>query len=68
VVKGRAINLIYGDSGPSGNVKANLGDLIVLVQKVSRAYMRVIRLRIAETRKALGTTGEDTEDKEKETS
>jgi hypothetical protein len=50
-------------------VKANLGDLIVLVQKVSRAYMRVIRLRIAETRKALGTTGEDTEeDTEKETS
>jgi Type II secretion system (T2SS), protein E, N-terminal domain len=60
MVKGRAINLIYGDSGPAGNVKANLGDLIVLVQKVSRAYLRVIRLRIAETRRALGTAkGED---------
>lgn len=56
VVKGRAVNLIYGDSGPAGNVKANLGDLIVLAQKVSRAYLRVIRLRIAETRKALGRT------------
>jgi hypothetical protein len=67
VVKGRAINLIYGDSGPAGNVKANLGDLMVLVQKVSKAYLRVIRLRIAETRKALGV-GEDGEDRERETS
>jgi hypothetical protein len=61
VVKGRAVNLIYGDSGPTGNVKANLGDLIVLAQKVSRAYLRIIRHRIAETRKAMGIT----EDKEK---
>jgi hypothetical protein len=61
VVKSRTINIVYGDSGPAGNVKANLGDLIVLAQKVSRAYMRVIRLRIAETRKALGhpVTGDE---------
>jgi hypothetical protein len=69
VMKGRTVNLIYGDSGPAGNVKANLGDLIVLAQKVSRAYLRVIRLRIAETRKAMGEPPgpemEEEEEKEK---
>ena len=53
VVKGRAVNLIYGDSGPAGNVKANLGELMVLAHKVSRAYLRLIRHRIAESRKAM---------------
>jgi hypothetical protein len=66
VVKGRAVNLIYGDSGPAGNVKANLGELMVLAQKVSRAYLRIIRQRIAETRKALGTAEGDKEPKEEE--
>jgi hypothetical protein len=51
-VKGRVVNLVFGDSGASGNVKANMGDLLVLIQKVSRAYMRIIRKRLAETRKA----------------
>jgi hypothetical protein len=60
VVKGRAVNLIYGDSGPAGNVKANLGELMVLAQKVSRAYLRVIRHRILENRKALAApSGKD---------
>jgi type II secretion system (T2SS) protein E len=53
VVKGRTVNLIYGDSGPAGNVKANLGELMVLATKVSRAYLRLIRHRIAENRKAM---------------
>jgi hypothetical protein len=66
VVKGRAVNLIYGDSGPAGNVKANLGDLMVLAQKVSRAYLRIIRLRIAENRKALGAAASGKEEKEEE--
>ena len=66
VVKGRAVNLIYGDSGPAGNVKANLGDLMVLAQKVSRAYLRIIRLRIAENRKALGAAPGGKEEKEEE--
>lgn len=53
-IKGRVVNLVYGDTGPTGNVKANLGDLLVLIQKVPRAYMRIIRKRVAETRKATG--------------
>jgi MshEN domain len=51
-VKGHVVNLVYGDAGPEGNIKANLGELMVLVQKVSRAYLRIIRERLAETRRA----------------
>jgi hypothetical protein len=50
-VKGRVVNLVFGDSGALGNVKASMGDLLVLTQKVSRAYLRIIRKRVAETRK-----------------
>jgi hypothetical protein len=66
VVKGRAVNLIYGDSGPAGNVKANLGELMVLAQKVSRGYLRIIRQRIAENRKALDAADGGGEQKEEE--
>jgi hypothetical protein len=48
------VNLIYGDNGAAGQVKPDLGELIVLVQKVPRAYLRIIRKRIAETRKSVG--------------
>ncbi|MBI3932892.1 MAG: hypothetical protein HY317_05705 [Acidobacteria bacterium] len=63
-VKGRVVNLVYGDAGATGNVKANLGDLMVDVQKVPRAYLRIIRRRIAETRKAAGVAPEGAEDGE----
>jgi hypothetical protein len=45
------VNLVYGDNGPAGNVKADLGDLLVRMQRVPRAYLRIIRKRIAETRR-----------------
>jgi hypothetical protein len=65
VVKGRVVNLLYGDMGATGNVKANLGELMVLVQKVPRAYLRIIRKRVAETRKATGgEPGEEEKDEE----
>ena len=54
-VKGRVVNLVFGDSGASGNVKPSMGDLLVLTQKASRAYLRIIRKRVAETRKVTGT-------------
>jgi hypothetical protein len=53
-VKGRVVNLIYGDQGGAGNVKAELGELMVLIQRVPRAYLRIIRQRIAESKKASG--------------
>jgi hypothetical protein len=52
VVKGRVVNLIYGDNGATGNVKPSLGELLVLLQKAPRAYLRIIRQRIAESRAA----------------
>ena len=51
-LKGRVVNLIYGDNGASGQVKPDLGDLIVLVQKIPRAYLRIIRKRVAEAEPA----------------
>jgi len=50
-LKGRVVNLVYGDAGPSGNVRSNLGELMVLVQRVPRAYLRIIRHRIDVARK-----------------
>ena len=57
VVRGRVVNLVYGDAGPAGNVKAAMGELLVLLQKVPKAYLRIIRRRVAETRKASGPDG-----------
>ena len=57
VVRGRVVNLVYADAGPTGNVKADMGELLVLLQKVPKAYLRIIRRRIAETRKATGLSG-----------
>jgi hypothetical protein len=54
VVRGRVVNLVYGDAGSGGNVKADMGELLVLMQKVPKAYLRIIRRRIAEARKATG--------------
>jgi len=54
VVRGRVVNLVYGDAGPAGNVKAAMGELLVLLQKAPKAYLRIIRRRIAEARRATG--------------
>jgi MshEN domain len=53
MVRGKVVNLVYGDAGPLSNVKGDLGQLLALLQKVPRAYMRIIRRRVAETRKPL---------------
>jgi len=57
-VKTRVVNLVYGDAGASGNVKARLGELLVLLQRAPRAYVRIIRQRIVETRKVTGDANE----------
>jgi hypothetical protein len=53
-VKGRVVNLVYGDQGAAGNVKADVGELIVLVQKVPQAYLRIVKERQEQTRKIAG--------------
>jgi hypothetical protein len=61
-VRGRVVNLVYGDAGASGNVRADMGELLVAVQHVSRAYLRIIRRRVAETRRAIHEGEADTTD------
>jgi len=51
-VRGRVVNLVYGDNGASGNVKVSLGELMISLQKVPRAYLRIIRRRIFEAKQA----------------
>ncbi len=63
-VRGRVVNLLYGDDGAGTNLKADLGELLVLLQKAPRAYLRIIRKRIAETRKAADTSSGEREDEE----
>jgi hypothetical protein len=62
-VRGKVVNLVYGDAGPLSNVKGDLGELLALLQKVPRAYMRIIRRRVAETRKPVddNATGKEGE-------
>jgi hypothetical protein len=55
-LKGRVVNLIYGDNGAGGQVKPDLGELLVLLQKVPRSYLRIIRKRLAEAREAAPPT------------
>jgi hypothetical protein len=58
-VKGRVVNLVYGDAGPTANVRGSLGELMVLVQKVPRAYMRIIKKRISDAQKEPDTQPEE---------
>ena len=63
VVKGRVVNLVYGDSGAGGTLRHPMGELLVLLQKVPRAYLRIIRARIAETRREVGASSPEEEEK-----
>ena len=47
-------------------MKPTLGELLVLLQRVPRAYLRIIRRRVAEARKAAEDTAAEAEEKESE--
>jgi Type II secretion system (T2SS), protein E, N-terminal domain len=66
VMKGRVVNLVYADNGAAGNVKPSLGELLVLLQGVPRAYLRIIRRRVAEARKTVEDAAAEADDKESE--
>jgi hypothetical protein len=53
-LKGRVVNLVWGDSGSAGAARGDLGQLLAHMQKIPRAYLRIIRARIAESRKEPG--------------
>jgi len=64
LVKGRVVNLVYADNGAAGNVKPSLGELLVYLQRVPRAYLRIIRRRVAEARKSIEEAAAEAEEKE----
>ncbi len=53
-LRGRVVNLMWGDSGSAGAARGDLGQLHLHMQKIPRAYLRIIRTRIAESRKQAG--------------
>jgi len=50
-LRGRVVNLIWGDSGARGAARGGLGQLLAHMQKIPRAYLRIIRARVAEAKK-----------------
>jgi hypothetical protein len=50
-LKGRVVNLMWGDSGQTGAARGDLGQLLAHMQKIPRAYLRIIRSRIAEAQR-----------------
>jgi hypothetical protein len=50
-LRGRVVNLLWGDSGTTGAARGDLGQLLAHMQKIPRAYLRIIRARVAESRK-----------------
>jgi hypothetical protein len=63
-VRGRVVNLVWGDSGSAGAARGDLGQLLAHMQKVPRAYLRIIRARIAESAKEAGAAPGTKETKE----
>jgi hypothetical protein len=53
------VNLVYCDAGASGNVKADIGELMIFIQRIPEAYVRIIRRRIAETRELAAQLAEE---------
>ena len=49
-LRARVVNLMWGDSGSAGAARGDLGRLLAHMQKIPRAYLRIIRQRIAESR------------------
>jgi hypothetical protein len=58
-LKTRVVNLIWGDSGTTGAARGDLGQLLAHMQKIPRAYLRIIRSRVAEARREAGTATTD---------
>jgi hypothetical protein len=66
-LRGRVVNLVWGDSGATGAARGDLGQLLALMQKIPRAYLRIIRARIAMIRKEAGPPpGETPEERKSE--
>ena len=53
---------MWGDSGQTGAARGDLGQLLAHMQKIPRAYLRIIRTRIAEARRESGTANSEKEE------
>jgi hypothetical protein len=58
-LKGRVVNLMWGDSGTVGAARGDLGQLVAHMQKIPRAYLRIIRARIAESRREMSKPSQE---------
>jgi hypothetical protein len=65
-VRGRVVNLLWGDSGATGAGRGDLGQLLAYMQRIPRAYLRIIRARIAESRKERVAPADDKPGKPRE--
>lgn len=65
-VRGRVVNLMWGDSGTTGAARGDLGQLLAFMQRIPRAYLRIIRARIAESQQAGPEPGANPEEKKTE--
>jgi hypothetical protein len=61
-LKARVVNLMWGDSGQTGAARGDLGQLLAHMQKIPRAYLRIIRSRIAEAQRDSGTASNEKEE------
>ena len=59
---------MWGDSGSAGAARGDLGQLLAHMQKIPRAYLRIIRARVAESRRAAraGEPGENEKEERNE--
>lgn len=65
-VRGRVVNLLWGDSGSTGAGRGDLGQMLAYMQRIPRAYLRIIRARVAESRKELQAPADDKPNRTKE--
>jgi hypothetical protein len=66
-VRGRVVNLMWGDSGATGAARGDLGQMLAFMQRIPRAYLRIIRARVAKSRKPAGPPpGANAEEKRSE--
>ena len=61
-LRGRVVNLMWGDSGTAGAARRDLGQLLAHMQKIPHAYLRIIRARVAEARREDKTASPEAEE------
>jgi hypothetical protein len=61
-LRGRVVNLMWGDSGTAGAARRDLGQLLAHMQKIPHAYLRIIRARVAEARREDKTASSEAEE------